>query len=116
MARRRGAWLKEAATPAVAEPRPQWTLRRRRNQLWVGCIAGALDEREFRIKLATAGFEDIGIEPIRVYQVDDAREFLAGKGINVEAVAKQIDGKFMSAFVCAAKPGKPASGNGPTTS
>ncbi len=79
--------------------------------LWVGCIAGALDEREFRIKLAAAGFEAIGIEPTRVYQIDDAREFLAGKGIDVEALAKQIEGKFMSAFVRAVKPNKSASGS-----
>lgn len=72
--------------------------------LWVGCIAGALDETDFRNKLAAAGFEAIGIEPTRVYQVDDAREFLVGKGVDVEALARQIEGKFMSAFVRARKP------------
>ncbi len=79
--------------------------------LWVGCIAGALDEREFRIKLATAGFEAISIEPTRVYKVEDAREFLAAKGMEAEALAAQVDGKFMSAFVRATKPGKAASGS-----
>lgn len=77
--------------------------------LWVGCIAGALDERDFRNKLAAAGFEAIGIEPTRVYRVDDAREFLVGKGIDVDALAPQIEGKFMSAFVRAKKPTASAS-------
>jgi SAM-dependent methyltransferase len=72
--------------------------------LWVGCIAGALEEDEYRTKLAAAGFEAIGIEPTRIYRVDDAREFLASQGLDVEAVAKQVDGKFMSAFVRARKP------------
>ncbi len=72
--------------------------------LWVGCIAGALEESDYRAKLAAAGFERIGIEPTRVYQVDDAREFLAGKGLDVDALASQVDGKFMSAFVRATKP------------
>jgi len=73
--------------------------------LWVGCIAGALEENEYRAKLATAGFESIGIEPTRVYRVEDAREFLTGKGVDVDAIAKSVDGKFMSAFVRAVKPG-----------
>jgi arsenite methyltransferase len=72
--------------------------------LWVGCIAGALDERDFRNKLAAAGFEAIGVEPTRVYKVEDAREFLVGKGIDVDVLAKQVEGKFMSAFVRARKP------------
>ena len=72
--------------------------------LWVGCIAGALDESEFRNKLAAAGFESISIEPTRVYRVDDAREFLAGKGVDVDAIAADVDEKFMSAFVRAVKP------------
>ena len=71
---------------------------------WVGCIAGALDENEYRGKLATAGFEQIGLEPTRVYRAEDAREFLAGQGIDVDALAAQVDGKFMSAFVRAVKP------------
>jgi SAM-dependent methyltransferase len=72
--------------------------------LWVGCIAGALEEGDYRAKLAAAGFESIGIEPTRVYKVDDAREFLAGKGLDVDALVSQVDGKFMSAFVRAVKP------------
>src|SRR5271155_1875780 len=72
--------------------------------LWVGCIAGALDEDEYRNKLASAGFEQIEIERTRIYRVEDAREFLAEKGLDVDALAAQVDGKFMSAFVRAAKP------------
>ncbi len=72
--------------------------------LWVGCIAGALEESDYRAKLAAAGFEAIGIEPTRVYKVEDAREFLAGKGLDVDALASEVDGKFMSAFVRAVKP------------
>jgi len=72
--------------------------------LWVGCIAGALQDTEYSEKLAAAGFEEISIEPTRVYRVEDAREFLAGKGIDVDALAPQVDGKFMSAFVRAVKP------------
>jgi SAM-dependent methyltransferase len=72
--------------------------------LWVGCIAGALDESDYRAKLAAAGFEAIGVEPTRVYKVEDAREFLSGKGLDVDALAQQVDGKFMSAFVRATKP------------
>jgi SAM-dependent methyltransferase len=72
--------------------------------LWVGCIAGALEEDDYRARLAAAGFEAIGIEPTRIYRVDDAREFLTSQGLDVDAVAKQIDGKFMSAFIRARKP------------
>jgi 2-polyprenyl-3-methyl-5-hydroxy-6-metoxy-1,4-benzoquinol methylase len=72
--------------------------------LWVGCIAGALDESDYRAKLAAAGFEAIGVEPTRVYKVEDARELLSGKGLDVDALAQQVDGKFMSAFVRATKP------------
>ena len=72
--------------------------------LWVGCIAGALAESDYRAKLAAAGFEAIGVEPTRVYKIEDAREFLAGKGLDVDALAAQVDGKFMSAFVRAVKP------------
>jgi ubiquinone/menaquinone biosynthesis C-methylase UbiE len=72
--------------------------------LWVGCIAGALEETQYRAKLAAAGFEAIGIEPTRVYRVEDAREFLTGKGIDIDAMAKSVEGKFMSAFVRAVKP------------
>jgi SAM-dependent methyltransferase len=72
--------------------------------LWVGCIAGALDEGDYRAKLAAAGFEGVGVEPTRVYRVEDAREFLTGKGLDVDALAAEVDGKFMSAFVRAVKP------------
>jgi SAM-dependent methyltransferase len=71
---------------------------------WVGCIAGALEENDYRRKLTTAGFERIEIEATRIYRVNDAREFLAGQGIDVEAIAPQVDGKFMSAFIRAVKP------------
>ncbi len=72
--------------------------------LWAGCIAGALDDTEYAAKLAKAGFEAIGIEPTRVYTGEDAREFLAGKAVDVDAMAPLIDGKFMSAFIRAMKP------------
>jgi len=72
--------------------------------LWVGCIAGALDEQEYAAKLAGAGFESIGIEPTRVYDIEDARQFLSGRGIDVDAIAPQVEGKFMSAFIRAVKP------------
>ena len=72
--------------------------------LWVGCVAGALEENEYRSKLASAGFEKIDVEPTRVYRVEDAREFLSGQNIDLDAVAPQVDGKFMSAFVRAVKP------------
>jgi arsenite methyltransferase len=72
--------------------------------LWVGCVAGALDEDEYRSKLAAAGFEQVDVEPTRIYGAEDAREFLTGQGIDVDAIAPQVDGKFMSAFVRAVKP------------
>ncbi len=72
--------------------------------LWVGCVAGALDENEYRRKLEIAGFEQISIEPTRVYRVEDAREFLSSAGVDVDAISAQVDGKFMSAFVRAVKP------------
>ena len=83
---------------------------------WVGCIAGALEENDYRSKLAAAGFEHIELEPTRIYRVDDAREFLAGQGIDVDAIASQVDGKFLSAFVRAVKPlgDAPRSCCGPT--
>jgi arsenite methyltransferase len=71
---------------------------------WVGCIAGALEESDYRGKLAAAGFEQIEIEPTRIYRAEDARETLLNEGIDIEAIAPQIDGKFMSAFVRAVKP------------
>jgi SAM-dependent methyltransferase len=72
--------------------------------LWVGCIAGALEENEYRAKLAAAGFEQIDVEPTRIYRVDDAREFLTAQGLDVEALTRAADEKFMSAFVRAVKP------------
>jgi arsenite methyltransferase len=71
--------------------------------LWVGCVAGALDENEYREKLAAAGFENISIEPTRVYTAADALEFLAAQDIDFERIAPEVDGKFMSAFVRATK-------------
>src|SRR6266487_3015890 len=63
---------------------------------WVGCIAGALEENDYRGKLAAAGFDKIEIEPTRIYRAEDAREFLSGQGIDVDALAPQVDGKFLS--------------------
>ncbi len=71
---------------------------------WVGCVAGALEENEYRRKLTLAGFEQIGLEPTRIYRVEDAREFLSAQDVDVDAIAPQVDGKFMSAFVRAVKP------------
>jgi 2-polyprenyl-3-methyl-5-hydroxy-6-metoxy-1,4-benzoquinol methylase len=72
--------------------------------LWVGCVAGALEENEYKTKLTAAGFEQVGIEPTRIYRLDEARAFLSGQGIDLEAIAPQVDGKFMSAFIRATKP------------
>jgi len=72
--------------------------------LWVGCIAGALQAEEYRAKLGKAGFGAIEIEPTRVYDVEDARAFLSGQGINLDAIAPQVENKFMSAFIRATKP------------
>ena len=72
--------------------------------LWVGCVAGALEVSEYRDKLTAAGFEQIDIEPTRVYRAEDARDLLSAEGIDVDAIAPQVDGKFMSAFVRAVKP------------
>jgi len=72
--------------------------------LWVGCVAGALEENEYRSKLASAGFEQIDLEPTRIYRLEDAREMLCGQNIHVDAIAPQVEGKFMSAFVRAVKP------------
>jgi arsenite methyltransferase len=77
---------------------------RRNLELWIGCVAGALEESEYRSKLAAAGFEDISLEPTRIYRASDARDFLAAAGTDADAIASQVDGKFMSASVRAAKP------------
>jgi arsenite methyltransferase len=81
--------------------------------LWVGCIAGALAESDYRSKLARAGFDEINVEPTRIYRVEDAREFLSGQGFDVDALAPQVDGKFLSAFIRAVKPmdAKPCCGS-----
>jgi SAM-dependent methyltransferase len=73
--------------------------------LWVGCIAGALEEGDYGAKLLRAGFSKISIEPTRVYSIEDARHFLAEAGIDVDSIAPLVDGKFMSAFIRATKPG-----------
>jgi arsenite methyltransferase len=72
--------------------------------LWVGCIAGALEENDYLRKLKAAGFSDAEVEPTRIYRVEDAREFLSGQGFDVDALAPQVDGKFFSAFIRATKP------------
>jgi len=76
---------------------------RRNVELWIGCVAGAMEESEYRAKLAAAGFRDIEVVPTRIYRLDDARELLAEAGLDAETIAPAIDGKFMSAFVRARK-------------
>jgi SAM-dependent methyltransferase len=80
---------------------------RRSVELWIGCVAGALEESEYRDKLGHAGFEEIHIEPTRIYRAADARAFLAGAGLDADTIAPALDGKFMSAFVRARKPSRP---------
>jgi arsenite methyltransferase len=79
---------------------------RRSVELWSGCIAGALEESEYRAKLEAAGFEAVDLEPTRIYRAADARELLAKADLDLEAVAPLVDGKFMSAFVRACKPSR----------
>jgi ubiquinone/menaquinone biosynthesis C-methylase UbiE len=81
---------------------------RRNMLLWVGCIAGALQDSRYVEKLAKAGFENIIVEPTRVYNIEDARAFLSGQGIDVDAMAPAVEGKFLSAFIRAVKPAKAA--------
>jgi SAM-dependent methyltransferase len=76
---------------------------RKSMELWIGCLAGALEESEYRSKLEKAGFSNVTLEVTRVYDVDDARTLLVQSGINVDAIANQVDGKFVSAFVRAQK-------------
>jgi arsenite methyltransferase len=85
---------------------------RRSMEMWVGCIAGALHDHEYIAKLAKAGFASIDIEPTRVYNIEDARQFLAGEGLDVDTIAPQVENKFMSAFIRAVKP-SPAACCGP---
>jgi SAM-dependent methyltransferase len=77
---------------------------RRNVLLWVGCVAGALEEEEYKEKLAAAGFENIDIEPVRIYRAEDALSFLKDQGLDAETTAPQVDGKFMSGFIRAQKP------------
>ncbi len=77
---------------------------RKSMELWVGCVAGALSDQEYTAKLTEAGFSKIGIEATRVYGIEEARAFLAGQGLDAEAIAREVDGKFISAFVRATKP------------
>jgi len=86
---------------------------RKSMELWVGCIAGAMREEEYREKLQTVGFELIDIDPTRVYMVEDARPSLLAAGLDPEVVGPQVEGKFMSAFIRARKP-QPSSCCGPT--
>jgi arsenite methyltransferase len=72
--------------------------------LWAGCVAGALEESDYRARLKAACFESVEIEPTRTYNIEDARQFLTGSGVDVDAVAPQVEGKFMSAFIRATKP------------
>ncbi|NNF26688.1 MAG: arsenite S-adenosylmethyltransferase, partial [Gemmatimonadetes bacterium] len=78
---------------------------RRSMELWVGCVAGALEEKEFESLLLESGFEDASLEPTRVYKAEDARQFLEDAGLDADEAAGAIDGRFMSAFVRARKPG-----------
>jgi ubiquinone/menaquinone biosynthesis C-methylase UbiE len=77
---------------------------RRSMELWVGCVAGALEASEYEAKLRRAGFEEIGVETTRTYDVHDAREFLTAEGVDVATIALQVQGTFTSAFVRAKKP------------
>ena len=79
--------------------------------LWVGCIAGALEENDYLSKLKGTGFSEAEIEPTRVYRVEDAREFLSGQGLDVDAIAPQVDRKFFSAFIRATKPASESKAN-----
>jgi len=83
-------------------------------ELWVGCIAGALEEYEYKDKLYAAGFEAVDVEPTRVYKVEEARDFLAAAGLDADTVGPQIDGKFISAFIRANKPARRGNVIGPS--
>jgi len=87
---------------------------RKSRELWVGCVAGALSDTEYQQKLAAAGFAAIDIEPTRVYNVDDAREFLNAAGIDADQIAPKVQDRFISAFVRATKPSAPQACCGPT--
>lgn len=101
--------LKPGGRFAVFDVVTRWAVPdeiRQKVLLWVGCIAGALEETEYRSKLTSAGFEQVEVEPTRIYKVQDAREFLSSAGIDIDSIASQVDEKFMSAFVRAVKPAK----------
>ena len=76
---------------------------RKSMMLWVGCIAGALDERDYFARLISAGFNEVSFEPTRIYNIADAREFLSASGVDVDVIAPQVEGKFLSAFIRASK-------------
>jgi hypothetical protein len=84
---------------------------RRSMELWVGCIAGALTEQEYHQRLWEAGFENIRLEPTRVYELEDAKIFLADAGLNTEVLAREVSGRIMGAFVRARKPLEPGASN-----
>jgi trans-aconitate methyltransferase len=79
--------------------------------LWVGCVAGALEQKDYQKRLETAGFVAVDLEPTRVYDIEDARQFLTGSGVDVDAIAAQTEGRFMSAFIRATKPALQAAGS-----
>jgi len=87
---------------------------RRSMELWVGCVAGALSDQEYLAKLAAAGFENPDIEVTRVYTVEDAQDFLSSQTLDLQLLAQQVDGKFVSGFIRATKPGAPADNAQPT--
>ena len=92
------------AVSDVVMRRPVPEAVRRNLELWAGCIAGALLESDYRRLLAEAGFTQVDVEPTRIYQIDDAREFLRGAGMEDEVLAREVDGCIMGAFVRATKP------------
>jgi hypothetical protein len=73
-------------------------------ELWVGCVAGALEESEYKSLLTDAGFDDIDVEPTRIYSASDAAAFLDGTGLESDSISSEIDGRFASAFIRAVKP------------
>jgi arsenite methyltransferase len=79
---------------------------RKNIELWVGCVAGALKDSEYISKLTAAGFQEVTIEPTRVYKIEDAHQFLTAQGIDADSIASEVEGKFMSAFIRAKKPVK----------
>jgi arsenite methyltransferase len=85
---------------------------RRSMELWVGCVAGALSEADYTRLLEEAGFREVGIEPTRVYQFEDAKAFLAGSGLETDELAREVDGRVMGAFVRATKPRNKGGANG----